>query len=502
MLYNLDWLNTGEAFPPRCEQARIRRYNENVMLFNGDHFSDGIFRHRGPTWGSMELYKQCASRISRVVGNFEDIISFPILMNYQRLMSLKMADLVCGEYPTITGGTSEENETLKDVREEVDFDSKLYSTVLDISRYGDAVWREYLEDGQKTFTCWDPREWYPIVSQDGTLKVTCHCLCWKENKTSNSMVADWYLHVQLHWCDQERLGTYEEREYKLSSDGGSIGKLLSTKTVVTGFDRCAVFNLRAFATTDTVYGYDDYMPIDSILAEIMVRISQISAILDKHADPNITGPASMLELNPETGEYYLRAGKFFATSPGENKPEYMTWDGQLSAAFNQLEFLINQLYILTEMGSALLGSVGSGTEAVSGTAMRFKMTNPLAKARRIANSLTKPVRNLLSDLCGVPTKNISVFWSDGLPDDPRENVEICKLATGVENMMPLETGIMEYFSRSNEEARKWIKMIREEATQRMASEGVNRPGPQDGTGINPQRKGSETGLNNFSGLNN
>ena len=30
----------------------------------------------------------------------------------------------------------------------------------------------------------------------------------------------------------------------------------------------------------------------------------------------------------------------------------------------------------------------------------------------------------------------------------------------------------------------------------------NKPGPQDGTGVNPMRKGSTTGLNDFHGLQN
>jgi hypothetical protein len=72
-------------------------------------------------------------------------------------------------------------------------------------------------------------------------------------------------------------------------------------------------------------------------------------------------------------------------------------------------------------------------------------------------------------------------------------------------MMPLEKGIMEYFGRSNEEALQWIERIRKEteenmaATQTPAAEGdnPNKPGPQDGTGVNPAKKGSDTGLKSF-----
>jgi hypothetical protein len=74
-------------------------------------------------------------------------------------------------------------------------------------------------------------------------------------------------------------------------------------------------------------------------------------------------------------------------------------------------------------------------------------------------------------------------------------------------MMPLETGIMEFFGRSNEEAIQWIARIRKETEENMlatqtpqdASEedDPNKPGPQDGTGVNPAKKGSDTGLKSF-----
>lgn len=520
MLYNLDWLNPGKPFPPERERNRIIRYFQNAQLFDGDHFADPRFRTHDPHCvDSVNLYLKCAERISKIIGNFQDVISFPTLLNYQRLMSLKMADLVCGEFPTISGATSSENEALRDVRDVSDFDAKLYSTVIDISRYGDAIWRLYKDfDGRINFTCWDPTQWYPIINQDGTNSIKAHCLCWRENKSQDIYKPDWYLHVQIHSCMPNELGYYEQREYKMNTSGDTILKLVGSSRVKTGLDNCAIFHIKAFSTTNSVYGYDDYVPVDSILAEIMARVGQISGILDKHADPNITGPVSMLSYNQVTGEYYLENNKFFAVSPGEEHPEYMTWDGQLTSAFNQLEFLINQLYILSEMGAALLGGQDGSGQAISGAAMRFKMVNPLAKARRISNALTRPVRQLFSNLSisakidevnvdetseeeklvlPIPYRKISVFWADGLPDDPRENIENCKLATGATKMMPLELGIMEFFGRSNEEAQRWIDLLQEEITQETSAENPNHPGPQDGTGVNSNKKGSTTGLQSF-----
>lgn len=504
MLYDLEWLKPGQPFPPVCEKARITRYKQNAALFDSEHFSDSIFRRLNSSCETVGVYDRCARRISKVIGNFEDVISAPVLLNYQRLMSMKIADLVCGEPPIISGATFEESSEIKKIRDRTDLDAKLYAAVIDISRFGEAIQRIYKqEDGNYTFVNWMPTEWFPIVSQDGTYTITKHCLCWIENKSKDSNIPDYYLHVQIH-----EVGFYEYRVYKMDSQTSLIGRQVESSIVPTGLDVCAVSQVRSFMVTGTVFGYDDYMPLDSILAEIMERIGQISVILDKHADPNITGPVSMLEQDPETGEYFLRTGKFYAVSPGEEQPSYMTWEGQLSAAFKQLEILINQLYILSEMGSALLGDAQGGSQAISGTAMRFKMAGPLSKARRIANSLTKQVRQIISVISRGELKfeNISVEWSDGLPDDPRESIEMAKLATGETMMMPLKEAIMKYFGKSSEEADAWvnlIKLAKEEAQARaFGDDDPNKSGPQDGTGVNPNKKGSTTGLNNHANQQN
>lgn len=530
MLYDLTWLQEGQVFPPEIERPRIERYAQNAALFNNDHFASSVYRHRtGVNVNSVELYDKCCKRISRVVGNFDDVISFPVLLNYQRFLSLKMADLVCGEHPTITGATPEENEKIKWIQDHSNFFEKLYSGVIDISRFGDVPIRFYKgEDGYFDFCIWEADGWYPVVKQDGTYRITHHCLCWLENRNPGvTSLPDWYMHVQIHAVDEP--GYYTYKVFHNGSDPRRIGKEVESKTEYTGLDECAVFNIRAFAVSGTVYGYDDYVPLDSILAEIIVRVSQISTILDKHADPAMTGPYSMLKVNPKTGETYLERGKYYAVNPDDEQPKYLTWDGQLDAAFRQLETLINQLYILSEMGAALTGGVDGSSNVVSGNAMRFKMVNPLAKARRVSNALTLPVRKIFSVIgSGLPdieektgepgsgedTKlpfgHVAVQWVDGLPDDPREQIENCKLATGEQKLIPLEDGLMMYLDRSDAEAKDLAQRVRDQAledqkmqlelTAAQQAQTANKPGPQDGTGVNPQRKGGKT--RNFQSENN
>ena len=65
-----------------------------------------------------------------------------------------------------------------------------------------------------------------------------------------------------------------------------------------------------------------------------------------------------------------------------------------------------------------------------------------------------------------------------------------------------------------EEAKQWISVISEETKASMELQQTvfsesesgetdpNHPGPQDGTGVNPNKKGSTTGLNSFHGTQN
>lgn len=72
----------------------------------------------------------------------------------------------------------------------------------------------------------------------------------------------WILSVQIHPIEGK---SYISREYEMDSFGTTIGRQRTSDTVVpTGFETCAVTHISSITTSGTVYGYDDYVPIDSI----------------------------------------------------------------------------------------------------------------------------------------------------------------------------------------------------------------------------------------------
>jgi len=66
------------------------------------------------------------------------------------------------------------------------------------------------------------------------------------------------------------------------------------------------------------------------------------------ADPNMyaAGHGSGAAIQQPVRWGYRGGGKYFPVGQGEQPPGYVTWDGQLEAAFRQIDLLMEQLYIL------------------------------------------------------------------------------------------------------------------------------------------------------------
>ncbi len=201
-----------------------------------------------------------------------------------------------------------------------------------------------------------------------------------------------------------------------------------------------------------MYGIDDYSDLDSIVSELEVRISQISKILDKHAEPSVEGPSSALTRNPNTGEWQLKMGNYFPRDSNEDPSvSYITWDAQLEANFKIIEKLINILSVVSEMGSAIFDNETKTGQIASGTALRRMMISPLAKTNRVRmrfDSALKKAIKLCSQLGGegivdLSKEKINIFWNDGLPGDPKDK-EIEAIKQDEVNNNPLSNMNFDY----------------------------------------------------------
>ncbi len=464
MLTSLDFLKIGQHFPPATEIKRLERYFQNKKIFEGEH---------------EIVYKENFKRIARHINNFQEVVSYSVVTNFQKLVSLKIADLMLGEEPTISCGedNSKQQIAIDMIKDNNDLINTCYSMAIDLSRYGDAVFNIYKdEEGIGRIDITQPSFYFKVVDPQNIRKVQYHVLAHKYKKLKPKTILntmfnddnqyDDFLYVEIH-----SKGYAEKITYKLNKQGYIESVVESSGPIQTGLDDFAIIPVHNLLTSDRVYGIDDYADIDSIISELEVRISQIAKILDKHAEPSMQGPETALQYNKATGRYELKVGNYF---PKANKDDadvgYITWDAQLQASFTQIEKLINILAVISEMGSAIFDFDNKLGSAASGTALKRMMISPLAKVNRtrmrLDNSLKKAIK-LCSQLGGeniidLSKEKINIFWNDGLPNDDLEEANIMNIRTGGKATLSQYSAIQRLDGLSDEDTKLELDAINQD----------------------------------------
>lgn len=343
-------------------------------------------------------------------------------------MSKKTADFVCSEPPTIE--TEGDTDRLNKLLQVQNFNSKLYESMIDISRYGNAV----LKIVDKRATIVDPCYWFPIVDKTDLKTVTHHVIAYPVDPDANGKMTK--LYVEIHTP-----GKIEVRNYNYDADKSTIGNMDGeAETQTTGIDGFAIFPLTNVTHSGSIYGIDDYTIVNSIVQKIMWRLHCSDVVLDKHSAPTMTGPSNHLSYDPVYKMHFFDLGNF-VTRDDIKQPElkYVTWDGNLDSSFKEIDLLFNQLYILSEMGQAFIEGGGGGT-ASSGTALKLRMVSPRIKAARITQMNEATVKHLVYSLAqvngvAINYDTLNIKWHDGLPEDEQETVNTLVTATGGKPVM-------------------------------------------------------------------
>lgn len=433
MLISLKQLNEGMNWPvDETNEERQEQLEFYKRIFNGKIDND-ITPH--------------FDRVSKVTGNFMDVVSFETRMNYQKKVSIKTVDLLLGETPTVAVKTQTDNDALNDALEDIGFWNIMYECMIDVSRYGNGVLKVYKDtNGKANLSVIPTNFWYPVVDPTNIKEITSHVIAHQYDIEKDS-----YLKIEIHYK-----GLYETRLHRLSKTNSysasntlKIGELISSYETYTGLTDFAIVPISNITSSDNLYGISDYEDINGVISEIEVRLGQVSKILDKHADPSMQLPSDCIETDDETGMSRIKLGDaFIINSKDSVEPKYITWDGQLEANFNHIKLLFEQLAILSELGSLFIGNGLEKLGNISGVALRKLAFSALAKINRLQmrsrSAIVKSIK-LMSQLGldGVPDltkERITVRFGDGLPVEWSDLIEQIAMAVQA-NVMSVEAAI-------------------------------------------------------------
>jgi len=466
MLFNFDWLKTGELFPPRPEIPRMKSYRDNIALFEDN---------------SQLVLGAYYKRLQQIIfGLKETDFTSPTFFdcpNYWQLISIKTADLVVGEKPNIM------NDKMQDQIDKAttyaDLFSKLPEMVIDNDSLGDCVVVPYIDEyGQRTFSVNNPGLWIPIVDAENTKHVIYDCMCWTPCVYQDTKV--WQNNkYELH-CKIQKRGesTYTLYKFKITrhyfkeyiDDNTTencgevhffqIGSKISEEVIQAPYTQ-AVIHFPSVTTSRSVHGLSSYDRVTAIIGEIAIRQALANFILDQNSAPKMSAPEGAFTKNKD-GRWVLKtSGRNFVVKPNEQPPIYITWDGNLTSNEARIADLKRELYAMSEMGTIISHDDINSSQGYE--ALEVKLTNPKLKARRIATKFDKPLKQLVSFLVGtdkLKEEDLSIIFNNGIPLTENQNLDMAikKLQLGVSK----QSVLVEFFGMSEEDAEKEVEKAREE----------------------------------------
>lgn len=468
----------GELYPHPSHENRIERYKENKQLFLGDH---------------LNVFKKHKSKLTH---SQKELLYVSI--NLASIIAKKSADFLFGESVQVSAGkgdNSKEQKALDRLTEQNDMNIKNYESALANAYRGDSFYK--VRVGQEFGGELPPEldEYKVIIEQQNAEYVFPETALGDSNKIIAYHIAvperiddglreiqdsEWMLHIESHYAGKIEYSKF--KLYPISID--ATGEILQWKigyelpeyrsAVATGVPIPLVVHVPNFALDDSWRGIDDLTEHRSLLDEINNRISQISDILDKHADAPIAVPVGTLREDANGNVVYNVAQEKVFEIAGKDDviPQYITNNNpQIDQAFRELELLIDLLFTVSEIPSVALGRNDSGTSGSSGLSIKWRMNSLLSKINRKRQYYEKGLKRvyliaqLLENAVGIDSYKVTVpklKFKDGLPKDEMEEANIMAIRTGGKPTISQKTAMMQIDDLTEEQVEAELERMEEE----------------------------------------
>lgn len=404
-----------KQYPPAGHVVRLGGYQRFEQMFLAHHAD--VFRVK--TGGKYQLLRY-------------------IVANFAAIITTLSADMLFGEPPDFSISDNDPaHEALSRISRANDLVPLCYEAALAASFRGDAVlkarWGLRMPQSEKMEAIIEevpPSIYFPEFSEDNVRQVTRVSLAWLKADPNDSR-------RQLIRVEEHEPGIVRNRLIRPGVNGGEAEELDITylpeyadlaPEVQTGLPMIPVFHVPNFRFGSRFWGISDYQGLESLIEALNNRLSTVDTVLDKHVAPRLVVPPSMLD---EDGNVKLQQLEVITLEGGDEKPSYLTWDAQLTAAKDQIDRLLELLFIMSETGPSIFGLDKLGI-AASGTALRLRLIRTVAKINRKRLYFDRVLREvlyaaqLLEKLHGgakYDSAPVTIQWADGLPEDMTEMVQ-------------------------------------------------------------------------------
>ena len=348
-------------WPPLDDAERLDRYNEYELLVENR---------------AQEVFK----RLSAMQPSQAERISIAVAL--PELLCNVWADSVWSDPPSIELNSSAAEKAWSEVDEANDFtEIRAWERVFAAAMRGTSVVRLFRSEelGEITGDAVQLEEisagiYFPKLRAGSDRLLDYVVLAWEENRSEGGKEDELWHVRQVHALNDR--GNYEiatsERRAKQES-------FRLVKTEVTDLDFLPFVDLHGLRWSGRYWGMSELARHMPLFDEVNNTLSNLSNVLEYHGDPMLQVPFSALF----GGVLAKGSDRTLAirNSADKDVARYITYDGQLASHLQELDKVLDLLFLTGEIPQGYFGR-GVNGELGSGTAMRLALQNYLKKATR------------------------------------------------------------------------------------------------------------------------
>lgn len=440
---NFDMIADGELFPTIDMCRRNAKYRLNESRFNGTYAENKYLI------------------VMDNDGNKKKLLWKQLKLNKFKLYTNKMVSLIFNRDPVIKSGNAVRDKQINALVDRTHWLNGIRTAIKNMETYGDAPIKTW-SGGCSAFS---PVNCFKVVNENNKDEIIAYVLVeYIKDKKGVTTHIRFETHLR---------GYVYERVYKYN--GSTLGKPVrynygsrwipvDGNTFSTGVDENMVQWLACDVSEDSTYGQSPYEDFACLIHEAERRQTLNIKILDAHSEPMLAVGMGMLRENEVTGqvEAFDILGNIVQIPQGQNKPEYITWDGKLDSSEKMLDLLITEIYEITELGKTFM--TGEYTGNISDDSLNDLVKSATDRANRHVWDIYYEVRKSLYVLCklndiDVQLEELNIIFQVGQSDGIKTIAEVFNSRVE-KGTISVFTGLQEYCGFSEEQASQEVNRIK------------------------------------------